>query len=588
MFIPSEIKQIVCEISVNFLDPLLKESCLSVLSKFVASEAHLKKSKIKSFFNLSDAKDEEINVIKTGLSALIQAPDETDPRIYKEIFMCSKNKNDEVAKQSLILLNKLCPKNYHIILPNLKKLIPKFTTENVNGFDFAKFEKKDDTLNLTDNYGRLALTKISKHAFIYENPLTNENSQPFIVYLKYMIHDRKISIFYEAVNILSQNYDALMKDYSLPNIPNSLDTIINRYLILLRVFSNHQILLFSLLRSIHQFVKSIINYSLPSSIYQIFSKVKTFLYKGDRYIRLYAYKILLSSPSLEISKDAIIRLKVELKSNQIWNKYDVFTLINSFFETSKAKIENISLLTDIISHICIYYPEKVDKEYLEKIWDLFKHYPSIIEYFLKMLYIILDESLRGSKQSLEIIDSIYTFLGENANMLTRENDPNKNVQEKGLIKDLSKNLDELYQIQDVFEIQNMALKSIVLRMIKGSMYSHTRLACVEGLGKIAIRSQDPTRLYILEFLIKTKDDDFSTSFYSEPIIKLLCDIYNLRIEISQLDYNNEKQILKLWEDHENIKERANLFCILKDWTPLGNESKLFFGKVNEILMKQKK
>lgn len=87
-----------------------------------------------------------------------------------------------------------------------------------------------------------------------------------------------------------------------------------------------------------------------------------------------------------------------------------------------------------------------------------------------MLFDILDDCMKGSKQGLHIALCIYSFLGENANKITGEPSTEKKILDDKIIND-SKNLDIIYNYNEPFDIHNGAMKSIILRLMKNAMYS---------------------------------------------------------------------------------------------------------------------
>jgi hypothetical protein len=74
-------------------------------------------------------------------------------------------------------------------------------------------------------------------------------------------------------------------------------------------------------------------------------------------------------------------------------------------------------------------------------------------------------------------------LGENANILTNENNNKKEGFDKKIICESSTE-DEMYDKFDTFDIQNTALKSIVLRLMQNCLYNdpQIRSCCIDGLG----------------------------------------------------------------------------------------------------------
>lgn len=87
-----------------------------------------------------------------------------------------------------------------------------------------------------------------------------------------------------------------------------------------------------------------------------------------------------------------------------------------------------------------------------------------------MLFDILDDCMKGTKQGLHIALCIYSFLGENANRITGEPSTDKKILDDRVI-DNSKNLDTIYKYTEPFDIHNGAMKSIILRLMKNAMYS---------------------------------------------------------------------------------------------------------------------
>lgn len=145
----------------------------------------------------------------------------------------------------------------------------------------------------------------------------------------------------------------------------------------------------------------------------------------------------------------------------------------------------------------------------------------------------MDECLTGTKESVDLTFSIFNFLGEYANKLTRE----PSITERTILNDTVLNPDqtltpeEIKQRQEVYDIQNGAMRSIVLRLLKGSMYQtpQIRICCVEALAKIAFRSLDPIRLFVYECLSYLASvENFGVSAQCSNVLRVLDELYVLQ------------------------------------------------------------
>jgi hypothetical protein len=157
----------------------------------------------------------------------------------------------------------------------------------------------------------------------------------------------------------------------------------------------------------------------------------------------------------------------------------------------------------------------------------------------------------------------------------------------------------MYERFDTFDIQNGALKSIILRLMQNCLYSdpQIRLCCVEGLGKLAFTNPDPIRIFIYEFLFNIKDSyDFGITTETLNILHLLNELYEVdEILVDLMEITNclteekyEKKILRFYQKHDSVVEKITCLCNIQnfhEFYPLGQESKDYLTKGIEILSK---
>ena len=521
---------------------ILKEMNLKILKKLVEIEKEEKKSIIKQLFSKTTSSSslssssssssssptsnisnlDDLFLLKSCLNSIknlkFENPEiEINDLIKNYLILLTRHKNEEISKESIILLYKLKFKNINSeILPKFKLEEKKNGIQNFKySIEILKDSKKNYhlTINLNEN-----LT--SKLFFLKLLSLNFENENYLICLLNF-IRDTKTIIFLDTIKLISKNKFNLFFDKKLILNLNHFNDILKRFSFHLNQKDN-QLNLYSTLKTIQIFLKNFLIYfssdnfsgmikkeelnkEEEENFELLFKNLKSLLIHEDRYIRFQSFKCLLLSPSIDHLKDTLIRLKLEIKQNLIWNSFDYFILFKSLLDSVKIKLEYVEELIDFIKDISILYPYKLDTHYLMKLFIEFKNTPQIIEYFLKMLFNILDFSLSSLNQSninsnnnsnnnlnesssLNIIHAIFSFLGEYSNKLTNELNTfnnqdllKKEIMDKSLIKkDL--NLNNF----DTFDIQNLSMKSIILRMMKSSLYSSTfiRICCIEGLSKV--------------------------------------------------------------------------------------------------------
>eukprot|EP01080_Neovahlkampfia_damariscottae_P000181 gene181-4427_t len=600
---------------------ILKEMNLKILKKLVEIEKEEKKSIIKQIFksNTSSSnliKEDDLLLLKSCLNSIkniiFENEIEKEEIIENYLLLLSRHKNEEISKESIILLFKLKFKNLKTeILPKFKLEEKKSGIPNFKySIEILKDSKKNYNTNITLN------DNLTLKVYFLKLLSLNFDNNDYLICLLNFIHDLKTIIFLDTIKIISKNNFSLFFDKKLiPNL-NHFNDVLKRFSFHLNQKDN-QLNLHATLKSIQYFLKNFLIYlrkekrelneEEEESFDNLIKNLKSLLIHEDKYIRFQSFKCLLWSPTIDDLKDTLIRLKLEIKQNLIWNSFDYFILFKSLLDCVKIKLEYVEELIDLIKDISILYPQKLDTHYLMKLFIEFKNSPQIIEYFLKMLFNILDFSLSNSiiqsssnldkslnqylNSSLNIIHCIFSFLGEYSNKLTNELSTfnlDINIKKEIMDKSILANQDNLNNL-DTFDIQNLSMKSIILRMMKSSLYSSTfiRICCIEGLSKIAFRSLNPIRLYIYEFFMNIiENDHFGISYHCFSVIHLLDELFELDMTINNIKLKHEfdvEIISNLFEVHQQVIEKISFFSkVTPNYLPLGENSIWIINEIKKL------
>jgi hypothetical protein len=280
----------------------------------------------------------------------------------------------------------------------------------------------------------------------------------------------------------------------------------------------------------------------------------------------------------------INRLKMEIKGVGAWRSFHLHELMLCLLDYSCVNKEVFTQFADFCSFVCVHCPENVDLDLLitvfKQIVDVCEE-KNLKEGFLTMLFNILDECMTGAKESIDLTFSIFNFLGEYANKLTREPSlfPKRILDQTVLNPDMTLTPEEIRSRSEIYDIQNGAMRSIILRLLNGSMYQtpQIRICCVEALAKIAFRSLDPIRLYVYECLSYLASvENFGVSAQCSNILKVLDELYMLQQAFLRLTTRSSTQqdILRFFSLHERIKEKIGFYCIFPpSFLPLGPKTK---------------
>jgi hypothetical protein len=415
-------------------DSVLKIHTKEAIQKLVPEVMQIKKSRRFSLFG-SAPQDNDQNqnlIIRASLQALSTNIKHFDREILKFVFLTATNKNSETARSAIQAISLLVKQEESEVIKNVTPLIPKFyyqtqVDKKMAGYLFVTTtnpsQKKENTsmlnlvnpekINLEDQFSKYYLLKIASVCIKNE-----ENKDVYYDYIKSMIHDENNLIFAETIKVITENCFHLFfeKDYSdgVMSIQNQsvknylmkiiIGTVYHRLQLLCR--DNYKQLelhasstmIYNILKNYEIYVKK--NGNVPDDakflILQIKNLLKKLLTNDCRYVRLQVFRALIWSPTQDDVKDIVKRLKLEMKANIVWSQKHIFDLLNQFYLHSRVKEEFIESFCEFCYFICCEYPNRIDIESLNTLFKKLKDYQIVIEYFLKMLFRILDNFMKGN------------------------------------------------------------------------------------------------------------------------------------------------------------------------------------------------
>lgn len=301
------------------------------------------------------------------------------------------------------------------------------------------------------------------------------------------------------------------------------------------------------------------------------------------HVKLQTFSALLWSEPRILGEQTVNRIKIEIKSNELWMPFHLHELMCTLFDYACINPSVFTHLTDIIIFVCT---KCIDRINVSLMMELFEMMVSVSKkkgfrsQLLRMLFTILDRCMTGSIVSVNLAFSINSFIGEHANRLASEPSLDKEVVNKEMLNpDRSMSLQELVSRPEIFDIQNLAMKSIVLRLVHSSMFSAPQIrgCCVEALGKIAFRSLDATRLYVYECLrYLASIEEFGVHAQCANIIEVLDDLFELQqyfLKLRTREHTSE-ELAHFFEVHERTKQKISFYCRFHpSFMPLGPSSR---------------
>jgi len=190
---------------------------------------------------------------------------------------------------------------------------------------------------------------------------------------------------------------------------------------------------------------------------------------------------------------------------------------------------------------------------------------------LKNIYEIMDRNIKPQHRliALDIQKNMMYFLGEYANLLTNEYPERYNKKSAGTGGDIS----------------NGALKAIIMRLSSNALFGpwEMRSVCLEGLGKIAIRSGTAAKVHIYSVIaLLAKEPSSCVVAGANSLLTVLDKQLDARarwlplIKTTDPTTIPDEQLKALYYEHNLLYQQCEVFCILpRSYCPLGAESKPF-------------
>ncbi|KAL0488070.1 hypothetical protein AKO1_015259 [Acrasis kona] len=623
----------------------LTEILNDVMKNFGQPESIAVKRNLKSLLGVTDKdKTEKLFLLRTALQTFKDFVH--DPNVYQpymaEVFNAARNRDGETARDAIVLLSSIASRtgkhneSFSSILPHfvitrnalMAGALTNQISHPVSVFDLSKFNQNDlkkNTLLPCSNpehvFARFHLARICAHAIdLPRSGFFNEEEQSlgedtaggpkFKETLNYLLHDEELTVFFEAVKTASQRSFEYFTDKDVyQQTQMILDHVVSRICSSLKK-GKPQIQLHAACRaagflstSFSLFLSRVESSDsttsrgdvaiLKNTMRRLYQKVEDVGLGYDcTFVRLAAYKCLVWRED-EI-EGIIDRLKIEIKNNETLIPFHLHEIMSAMLSFAKEQPRIFKHFEEVCSYICITIPERVDTEMLIGMFSSLiptksrtREQNEMISSFLTMIFRILDDSLTGSKQSLELSLTLYEFLGEYANKicdepsLTERNILNTNHDPE--LKKLKPN--EVFKRDELWDIMVGSVKSIVLRFMHSTLYNtpQIRVACLDGLTKIAFRSLDPVRLYIYQFFSSlTQSDDFGISSHCSDVTQLLDELYHLQQHFVKLTTNenvSDRDLVYFFDTHEQIKEKISFFCrFAPSFLPLGLPTKTYLAR----------
>ncbi|KAL9643331.1 hypothetical protein ABK040_014786 [Willaertia magna] len=600
-----------------------------------------KKGFISKLFKDTD-KEEKLYLLRTSLQIVKNYVIDNNmvQGLLENIIISARNKNSECVRDALTVLAGLSLNNNGPTLFAYSSSIPQFESATVDkskkgsslvkGITYSKLkevklDKKSELLptsNVEDNFSRFYLTRICATLI---KPMRSSNDeeveeteeapyeQKYLDTLKHLLHDEDLMVFFEGIKQISlrnfkfflekdiQQEKSLTLDFVVTRICNSLSKSKPQIQIhaackatyyLMRSFEKFRAMIDS--DPYSSFSKDSPEMKQGQAILQkLYKRLDTMLIHDCSFIKFQAFKA--SIWRLDKVPQVVRRLKMEIKSNVNWMPFHIHELLITLLDFSRNRPNVFDEFANLCSYICIYLSDRVDVDLLIALFKQLiptkqkdERQVELTTRFLAMVFTILDECLTGSRESTELTFSILTFLGEYANKICDE----PSVNEKDSIEIVTSTITDpkdIFNQSDVFDIQNGAMKSIVLKLIQNAMYNtpQIRTCCLEGLAKIAFRSLDPIRLFVYEFLsYMSQHEYFGVSAQCKSITNVLDEIYMLQqtfIKLTATKAPTDDELCSFFDEHERVKEKINFFARSHpSFLPLGLETKAFLKRAFDV------
>jgi hypothetical protein len=557
------------------------------------------------------AKDrqDKLTLLRTAVHVIKNNPQFVTKNL-EYILNVARNKDVACGRTALSTLAEIA-KIDTSVMTAASSFLPKYSVEvskkNPN-FSYgvlvpAKKEAKKTTLlphfNTEDPDSRFALCslcsmvipelKLPTRADNFDNEGSGGGAydDKYLEFLKVLLHDENLMVFFETVKQTAlRNFSFFLnKDFNSQTI-SVLDFVVKRLCnSLSKVKPQTQI--YHACRAAQYLMTSFAKYTTyctvdpypdypidspemkqaKATLQRLYDGIDDLLAYDCAFVRFEAFKAMLWR---EETVEAVVQqLKMEVKSNAVWTAFHIHELMFTLLRFSRVQFAMFDILTDFISFICIYLSERLDVDMLIALFRVIipeKETPKrhqITSKFLQMIFHILDNCLTGSKESVQLSFSLYSFLGDVANKLTGEP---RDEKETPMAPSNKKKLDpkEIFDRAEVFDIQNGAMKAIVLRLVHNCMYNtpQIRTACVESLAKIAFRSLGAVRLFIYEvFQYLSQIPYFGLSAQAIGMIQVLNEVYTLQQRLVKLLYKqpSDQELLEFYDYHEQIKKKISFF-----------------------------